>query len=117
VGAEQCGGALQQREDVGAVVVAGQGDHLEAVGDAGSKQPTESVQQSGQAVGAVLVEDIPGDQQAVDLVGVDHRAELGDPRERVVGPVDATQAGAQMPIGGVQQFHRRPPCGYSRCSA
>ena len=103
--AEQVAGCLQQREHRLPVMVAREENHAQTLGDAWSQELCEAADQSAELNSACLVEHVTRDEQEVHLLRIDDLGELGDASECVVRPVDPADAGAEVPIAGVEDLH------------
>jgi len=87
-------------------VVAGQEHGAKPVGHPRGEALRQAAHQPAERAGAGLIEYIAGDEQQVDLLLIEHLDYLVDAGECVVGAVEAADAGAEMPVAGVQDLHR-----------
>src|SRR5262249_33827748 len=91
------------------VVVAGDGDDGAALEQEGLKDLLEVFDGVAQAVGtAQFAEQVAGDKQDVGLFLFGVEGDALDGPAQVGGAVDAAEAVAQVPVGGVEDFHNTP---------
>ena len=88
---------------------AGQGQDGAAAAQEVVEDPLQVRDGVAQPVGTgQLAEQVAGDQEHVHLLGLAAAGDALDGAAQVVGAVDPAQAVAQVPVGGVQEFHNPP---------
>ena len=93
------------------VVIAGQGEDGAAIGEKWLEHALQMADGVAEAfVTGQFAEDVAGDEEDVNFFGATIVGDPLDAAAEVLGAVDAAQAVAEMPVGGVQDAHeRRPP--------
>ena len=89
------------------IVIAGDYYHL-AVGSGGRPAEKPVVQFLGPVAGGVIVEDIAGGEEDIDIFLFNQTGQPVQERLAFLVSFPAIQGAAKMPVGGVEYFHDIP---------